>query len=80
MMADNGSAPSPFSIGAALDAYDAQRLAERESTQHESPRPDALDDYAAGLSSSAHPPSECGDPYDCAIHGDQYRAYMSRGA
>lgn len=64
-----------FSIGEALDAFDAQRQAEREAAHDEGRLPDALDDYAATLTATAHPPNECGDPYSCPTHGDQYRAY-----
>jgi len=65
-----------FSIGAALDAHDAQRQAEREAEHDEGPpRNHVLDDYAATLTATNHPPNECGDPYDCPAHGEQYRAY-----
>jgi len=69
---------APFSIGEALDAYDAHRReeqVEREAERERHAPHDPLDDYAASLSATAHPPSECGDPYDCPAHGEQYRAY-----
>ena len=76
----NPSNPNPFgafSIGEALDAFDRWQYVQREAERDERPVPDALDEYAALLTSTAHPPNECGDPYDCPAHGEQFRSYHS---
>lgn len=72
------SALNAFSIGHAIAAYDREMYAQREAERDELPRRDALDNYAATVSSRAHPPNECGDPYDCPIHGEQYRSHASK--
>lgn len=67
-----------FSIGEALDAYDAATRAQRETECDEPVEDTTLADYASLLTATAHPPEECGDPYDCPTHGEAYRAYMDR--
>ena len=68
---------TPFSIGEALDAYDAEWWRQREEEHEErarGPRRDALDEYTQLLAGGAHPPSECGDPASCRQHAEAWWA------
>jgi hypothetical protein len=64
-----------YTIGEALDTFEAWLRDQREAERDELPRPDALDEYAGLLSTVAHPPNECGDPAGCDVHSEQYRTY-----
>lgn len=73
-----GSVLNAFSIGEALDAFDASHRAQREAERDEHPPRDALDAYATSLTATTHPPNECADPYSCATHGEQYRTDLAK--
>lgn len=72
------NALNAFSISEALATFDAWHGDQREAERDELPPPDALDEYSGSLTATAHPPSECADPYSCAAHGKQYRIYFAK--